>query len=382
MSVTLHSATFESCSATRNGGSTFGANVYGGSFSFYVGAYAWSQSGSSGNSSSACGATDVSGVAVRVQNASSVNSSASTSTNGGVSRAANSYGGSMSVLYVGAYAWSRSQASSSSSSSMCGATSARGLSVHVSDSACSNCRALSTSGARSNGANSYGGSMSVLYVGAYAWSLSQADSSSSSSMCGATSASGLSVHVSDSACLDCRAWSTSESGSFGGSFGANSWGGSMSVLYVGAYAWSLSQAASSSSSMCGATSASGVSVHVSDSACSNCSALSTSGRDSFGANSYGGSIGIYIGLLTYSLAVGGLGILSSSVASATLVRRLSITIKNSTIVRTEALIGQYCTTHPISSLQTIIARCLRNWRYLVWRQREFSFRVSFNSLAM
>jgi hypothetical protein len=72
----------------------------------------------------------------------------------------------MSVLYVGAYAWSLSFAASSSSSSKCEATSASGVSVHVSDSACSNCRALSTSGRDSFGANSYGGSMSVLYIGA------------------------------------------------------------------------------------------------------------------------------------------------------------------------------------------------------------------------
>ena len=123
----------------------------------------------------------------------------------------------------------------------------------------------------------------------------------------------------------------------------------MSVLYVGAYAWSLSFAASSSSSsMCGATSASGVSVHVSGSACSNCSALSTSGSDSFGANSYGGSISAsYIGSLSYSFAVGEFLFLSTSLVEAVRVHRLSITLKNSTIVDTEALIGEYCSTCPI-----------------------------------
>jgi hypothetical protein len=127
----------------------------------------------------------------------------------------------------------------------------------------------------------------------------------------------------------------------------------MSLLYVGAYAWSLSLAASSSSSsMCGTTSASGVSLHVSDSACSNCRALSTSGNDSFGANSYGGSIGIYIGSLSYSFATGEFRFLSSSVVETTHVHRLSVTIKNFTIIDSEALIGEYCTTHPIQSLQT------------------------------
>jgi hypothetical protein len=77
--------------------------------------------------------------------------------------------------------------------------------------------------------------------------------------------------------------------------------------------------------------------------------LSTSRLDTFGANSYGGSIGIYIGALSYSFAVGEFRFSSSSVAEATRVHRLSITIKNSTIIDTEALIGEYCNTHPIQS---------------------------------
>ncbi len=221
--------------------------------------------------------------------------------------------------------------------------------------------------------------MSVLYVGAYAWSWSNAAFSSSRSMCESTNVSGVSVHVSDSACSNCSALSASGTTSFG----TNSYGGSMSVLYVGAYAWSLSNAASSSSSsMCLATSASGVSVHVSDSGYSNCRALSTSVRDSFGANSYGGSIGIYIGSLSHSFATGELFFSSASVVEATHVHSLAITIKNSTIVDSEAQIGEYCSTHPILSLQTKMARFLRNWTDLVWRQREFLFRVSFDVLAI
>ena len=188
--------------------------------------------------------------------------------------------------------------------------------------------------------------MSAIYVGAYAWSWSNFVSSRSSSTCEATSASGVSVLVRDSACSNCSALSTCGLNSFA----ANSYGGSMSVLYVGAYAWSYSAAPSSNSSgAVGATFASGVSLHVSDSTCLNCGALSTSRLDAFGANSYGGSIGIYIGALSYSLAVGEFRHPSSSVAGATRVHRLSITIKNSTIVDTEALIGECCSTHPIQS---------------------------------
>jgi hypothetical protein len=181
VSVTLDSTTFESCSTTRNGDTTFGANVYGGSFSFYVGAYAWSRSDSRGNSSSTCGATNVSGVAVRVRNASSVLSSASTTTIGGNLRGANSYGGSMSVLYLGAYACSYSNAASSNSRSMCEATTASGVSVHVSDSGCSNCSALSTSGGSSFGANSYGGAISVSYIGSLSYSFASGEFRFSSS---------------------------------------------------------------------------------------------------------------------------------------------------------------------------------------------------------
>ena len=208
VSVTLDSTTFESCSATRNGVTTFGANVYGGSFSFYVGAYAWSRSDSRGNSSSTCGATDVSGVTVRVLNASSVHSSASTTTIGGNSRAANSYGGSMSVLYVGAYAWSRSNAASSNSRSMCEATTASGVSVHVSDSGCSNCSALSTSGFSSFGANSYGGAIGASYIGSLSYSFAAGEFRfSSSSVIESTRVHRLSVTITNCTIADTQAMS-------------------------------------------------------------------------------------------------------------------------------------------------------------------------------
>jgi hypothetical protein len=47
-----------------------------------------------------------------------------------------------------------------------------GVSVHVSSSGCTNCRALTTSARFSNGANSYGGSISASYIGAYSYSAS------------------------------------------------------------------------------------------------------------------------------------------------------------------------------------------------------------------
>ncbi len=328
VSVTLEAARFDSCSAVRNSRlDVQGANVYGGSFSFYIGAYTWSSSAfRGGNSRSMCGSTNVSGVSVRVQNTSSFDSRASTTTTS-FSDGANSYGGSMSVLYVGAYSWSYSDAVSSSSSSRCEATSASGVSILVSESTFSSCSASSSSGRGSYGANSYGGSMSVLYVGAYSWSFSNREFSSSSSRCGETSASGVSVQVSDLACRNCSA------SSMGGrrSFGVNSYGGSTSVLHVGAYSWSFSNAASSSSSSsCEATTASGVSVQVSDSAFSNCSALSiVESEISYAVNSYGGSTSVlYVGAYSWSFS-NAASSSSSSRCEATTASGVSVQVNNS-----------------------------------------------------
>ncbi len=310
----------------------------------HVGAYSWSFSNAaSSSSSSRCEATSASGVSVQVSGSVCWNCSALSIVESGVSYSANSYGGSMSVLYVGAYSWSFTDAASSRSSSRCEAmTHTIGVSVQVSKSECWNCTASSINrGDNTYGANSYGGSMSVFYVGAHSWSFSSAASSSSSSSCEATSASGVSVQVSGSVCWNCIASSISEGGTFS-TFGVNSYGGSMSVLYVGAYSWSVSsKISSSSSSRCEATSASGVSVQVSDSAFSNCSALSISGGRSFGANSFGGSISVsYIGALSYSLAEGEFRFSSRSFVEVTRVHDLSITIKKAAIADTEALSGE------------------------------------------
>ncbi len=114
----------------------------------------------------------------------------------------------------------------------------------------------------------------------------------------------------------------------------------MSVLYVGAFSSSLSSDASSSST-CGTTSVSGVSVHVSSSGSSNCRTLSTSGRDSFGVNSYGGSISAsYIGAYSYSFSLGKADNRSRSSVEATRVVDFSIAIIDATIDDTMALSGE------------------------------------------
>jgi hypothetical protein len=130
--------------------------------------------------------------------------------------------------------------------------------VSVSNAGCSNCTAASSCRRDSVGANSYGGSLSVLYVGAYAWSYSSQASSSSSS--GSTSISGVSVSVSNAGCSNCSAATSSQVGSLG----ANSYGGSMSVLYVGAYGYSYSNGAHRqlSLSVCNFTRVIGLNVSV------------------------------------------------------------------------------------------------------------------------
>jgi hypothetical protein len=68
--------------------------------------------------------------------------------------------------------------------------------VSVSNAGCSNCTAATSSQGGSYGASSYGGSLSVLYVGAYAWSYSNgALFEFSLSVCDFTRAIGLNVSV-------------------------------------------------------------------------------------------------------------------------------------------------------------------------------------------
>ena len=148
VSVTLDKARFESCSAIRETSvsDSFGGNVYGGSFSFYVGAHCWSRSagiGGSRISSSTSGSVNASGMNVRVHKVISLHSRAFTTTSGDVAYGSNSYGGFMSILHVGSYCWSFSDSASGISNSRCGATSLRDVLVHVSGSSCSNCSAAS-----------------------------------------------------------------------------------------------------------------------------------------------------------------------------------------------------------------------------------------------
>jgi hypothetical protein len=115
----------------------------------------------------------------------------------------------MSVVHVGAYAWNFNDEGDGSSSSTCEATSASGVSVSISDTPCSNCSAL-TSGGISYQSNAHGGSMSVVLVGAYAWSVSFVGSFNtiSLSFCGTSWVTDLSVIIADSSMLLTKAVSS------------------------------------------------------------------------------------------------------------------------------------------------------------------------------
>jgi hypothetical protein len=299
-----------SLALTRSYGFSYSANSYGGSISLcHVGAYAWSYSSSSSNST--CGPTFVSGVNIFVSGVLSSKSSASSSSERQTSQespsvtvGASSYGGSMSVLYVGGYSWSyTTNVDSKNAISACAETSATILNISVSNSSCTDCAANTTSDGTAHDANSYGGSISVAYIGAHAYSYGIGLSSSSE--VGSTIVSGVRIVTANLIFSNSRSASVFNEVSHG----ANAYGGSMSVLYVGAYAWSFGVAISVSTS--GPTTLSSVSIIVSNVRSSNSQALTETfifsnyykmdkGK-AFGADSFGGSMSIlHIGSYSWS----------------------------------------------------------------------------------
>jgi len=262
-SLALRRNDFVRCSVIRSSGYNFGGNVYGGGISIYMGGYS-SSIKFNDVAVAAVGNTAVLDASVLVETVSFTSCRATTASGQG----ANSYGGSLS-LYLGGYAWSRSitVTISRSSSSTSGSTTASGVSVSISNVNCSDCSATTTgSDGGLFGGNSYGGSIS-LYLGGYAWSYCFGISISSSSTSGLTTASGVSVSISNVNSSNCSAASYPVANN-GASWGVNSYGGSMSVVYIGAYAWSNAggaQDSSSSSSICGTTNVTSLVVSISSS---------------------------------------------------------------------------------------------------------------------
>lgn len=305
VSMTIHAAKFASCMSNRSADNMLGGNVYGGSFSFYTGPYVWSLN-TAGSSKSTCGVTTVSSVTVSISDSPSHNCIA-VATSRKSSFGASTYGGSLSAMYIGGYSWSysRGEVAGFVSNSICGALNVNDIRVSISDSPCFNCGAVSTIETESRtdgsyGASSFGGSISAVHIGAYVWSFSVNVLSDSTSA--ATSVSGVHVSITNVSCINSRAATTIRNGE---SFAAIARSGSINTVHIGAYSWSYSGVRSrGSSSTCGATSADGLIVNVSDAPCFNCSAVTTAGfqnRVSYGASSSAGSLSaVHIGAYSWS----------------------------------------------------------------------------------
>jgi hypothetical protein len=162
--------------------------------------------------------------------------------------------------------------------------------------------------------NLYGGGVSV-YIGGYISSINVTDNAVAA--VGDVSVWNASTSVEMVSFTACSATNSAESG--------NAYGGSFS-LYLGGCAWSYSSSSSSSTS--GSTSASGVSVSIGNVKSSNCSVRATG---VFGANSYGGSMSVHIGAYAWSYALGSSPSTSSlSVCGTTNVAGIVVSMSNST----------------------------------------------------
>ena len=254
----------------------------------------------------------------------------------------NAYGGSMSVLYIGAYTWSLGVNSCNSST---GPTAASDLSVSLINTVSSNCSAVSSSVQEGRGMNSYGGSMVIVYVGAYAFSFCVVGDSICSA--GPTTASEITVSISNVSSSNCSALTSSIV-----SRGTNAFGGAMVVVYIGSYAYSYNFAApGGSSSNTGVTNASGLTISIDNSNSHNCrAAVVNNGFFSGGANAYGGAmLLLYVGAFAWSLVNGALTDSATSVCVNTSVNMLELSFNNSTFIDSSALSSRtFCTS--VSSL--------------------------------
>jgi hypothetical protein len=210
---------FTSCAVLNSPGGGNG-NAYGGGVSVYMGAY------STPNLGIGAGNTMVQNVSIVVDMVSfttcSVNNTATNSPGGG-----NAYGGGVSV-YMGAYAVGFSVPNTIIAA---GDTTVQNVSIVVHKVAFTSCNVstnFSTSSSILSG-NTYGGSFS-FYVGAYTWSFIGDGSKS-----GLTTATALSLTIIDTNSTDCSAVVQG----YIQTLGANSYGGSISAVYIGAYAWNL-----------------------------------------------------------------------------------------------------------------------------------------------
>jgi hypothetical protein len=295
MFIDVNAVAFKSCSvSTRQG------NAYGGSFSFCVGGYAFSQSNTRSNSRS--GFTTATGVSVSIRNMNTSDCS--------VSSGYQSYGGSLNVC-IGSSALAFR---TSKSSSDCGTTNITDLMVSICGSTLANSSSVSQS-RDSGGTNVYGGTASI-FIGSY--------SRSSTAQSGDTFCSRCVVNVSDIGIIN----SIASSIATGSSAGATVYGGAISIA-VGAYAYS------SSLSVCGTTNVSSFSFSIGRSLFVNSSAISQTDDFSFGSSAYGGTISIFLG--SYSWSATGPGQFMSTVQSGnTYCDRFMVNVSDVEIVNSTA----------------------------------------------
>jgi hypothetical protein len=327
-SYIISSNTMTGCSATLSvsgSGSSNGANVYGGGISVAVGAYSYGPYGSS--SSIVSGDTTVSNTSYIISSNTLTSCSATSSGSDGVFyKAANVYGGGISVA-KGAYSYS------SYSNTVSGTTTVINTGYTISSNTLTNCRATSSGrdGVNSNGANVNSGGISVA-LGAYSYS----SSSSSSIVSGSTTVSNTSYTISSNTLTNCSATSSGRDGV--NSNGANVNGGGISVA-LGAYSYSLGFSSFSSSSVSGNTTVSNTRFIISSNILTYCSATSScsGGRSSNGGNVYGGGISVALGAYSYSVSISSsISMSSSSVSGSTTVSNTSYIISSNILTNCSA----------------------------------------------
>ncbi|TEB14985.1 hypothetical protein C9890_0636, partial [Perkinsus sp. BL_2016] len=213
-------------------------------------------------------------------------SASSTTSGGGSSNGANAYGGGIS-LQVGAYSYG----ADGSGSSVSGSTTVSSTNYSISGNTLTSCSASSTTsgGGSSLGANAYGGGIS-LQVGAYSYGIN-----SGSSVSGSTTVVAANYNISGNTLTSCSASSTTSGGGNSNSNGANAYGGGIS-LQVGAYS---NGNGVSGGSVSGSTTVVTVRVHVHSVHISRCSAVSFTGGASNGAFVYGGAVALIFESYTF-----------------------------------------------------------------------------------
>ncbi len=306
-SYTISSNTLTNCTAssTTTSSSSFfsfssspiysyGANVYGGGISVAVGAYSYSYGG--GGFSTISGDTTVSSSYTISSNTLTNCTASSTTTSSSSSSSiysfgANVYGGGVSVA-VGAYSLN------SVSSTISGDTTVSSSSYTISSNTLTNCTASSTTTSSSSfssfssnpiysyGANVYGGGISVA-VGAYSYSYGRVGFSTIS---GDTTVNSSSYTISSNTLTNCTASSTTTSSSSSynssspSSFGANVYGGGISVA-VGTYLYGVNTGIVVSSAFISSCIIKFINV-----SCAHCSSISSGSGLSNEAFSFGGAV--------------------------------------------------------------------------------------------